>query len=319
MNKDIWLQTTLTPILDNGEVKKLIALDTDITEIKEAEEEIKIQKEKLEAERLKVNEKNRKLWELSIAIHKEKENMEKITKILEDKNRNIQDSITYAKKIQEAILPKISYIKDVLPDSFVLFKPRDIVSGDFYWFTDRYKFCMIAAADCTGHGVPGAFMSMIGNNLLNNIINENKIYKPADILNELDKNIIASLNQDISSSSKDGMDIALCSIELRIQKLTFAGANRPLLIVRKEDHAVEVIKGDQFPIGGHYSAKKIFNTDQFGGAKNKKFTIKRLQMVLLEIKNLPMHRQKEALDRLIENWKGKDEQIDDILMIGIRL
>lgn len=257
---------------------------------------------------------------------------------LAQKNRDITSSIQYAKRIQEAILPELKEIRKILPDSFVLFKPKDIVSGDFYWFGVREGKAIIAAVDCTGHGVPGAFMSMIGNNLLSQIIMEKGITEPDRILNELNAGVQAALRQGIHEvDTKDGMDVALCVIDSKEREVQFAGAFRPLVIVREGE--LEKVDGNKFPIGGAQMENErrftrvsrklkkgdtiyMFSdgyADQFGGDKGKKFMVKKLNELFMAIQDLGMNSQREELERTIEEWKGIHEQVDDILVIGVRL
>jgi serine phosphatase RsbU (regulator of sigma subunit) len=276
----------------------------------------------------------------------EKEEVEKQKKIVEVKNKDITDSINYAQKIQQAILPLHDEFSKVFPQSFIYFQPRDIVSGDFYWFYPPHKMdqnCVyLAAADCTGHGVPGAFMSMIGNTLLNEILNEKQIYECDAILNQLHTEVRSALKQDIAqNTTNDGMDIALCRVHLDTLELQYAGANRALYIFRPKTSGYEFIeiKPNKFPIGGfqaettrqftaHTLQLKQGDTlymfsdgyaDQFGGANNKKFMVKRLQAELMGMQHLPLHDQKVLIAKLLNDWKGSTEQVDDILMIGVRV
>ncbi|MBN8701802.1 MAG: tetratricopeptide repeat protein [Bacteroidetes bacterium] len=256
---------------------------------------------------------------------------------LRHKNDDITASIKYAKKIQEAILPKTEKISEILPESFILYKPKDIVSGDFYWFYDKNEvYSFIAAADCTGHGVPGAFMSMIGNNILNQIVGESVVTNPSFILNNLHDEITKALKQNIpGSESRDGMDIALCRINKRTKQIDFAGANRPLYVIK--NNILSEIAPTKQPIGGGHIERVPFvnqtlqmekgdivymssdgYADQFGGALGKKYMTKNFKRFISEIAYLPMPIQKEKLNNEIEEWKGDKEQIDDILVIGVK-
>ncbi len=256
--------------------------------------------------------------------------------VIELKNKDITDSINYAKRIQEAILPTRENFKSLFPHSFILFKPKDIVSGDFYWLSEKNDRTLIAAADCTGHGVPGAFTSMIGNALLNEIVNDKSIQEPARILDELREGIIKALKQKgAEGENKDGMDISLCSIDLKNKKLEYAGAYNPLFLIRKNE--LTEIKGDKFPIGisdhqSHFKNNEmnleegdsiyIFSdgyADQFGGAGGKKYMRKRFKDHLLSIQKLPMEEQGAELNKAIVAWQGAADQVDDILVIGIRI
>jgi ligand-binding sensor domain-containing protein/serine phosphatase RsbU (regulator of sigma subunit) len=274
-------------------------------------------------------------------IRKEKQLLEikvqERTLELAQKNKDITSSIEYAKRIQEAILPQQDFIFKYLPYSFILYKPKDIVSGDFYWFGIKNNKKIIAAVDCTGHGVPGAFMSMIGHNLLNQIINENGITSPSEILNQLNFGVQQALKQHENSETRDGMDVCLCVFDDATQKLNYAGAYRPLYIINKNKE-LKIIEGDKFPIGGaQISGERKFTehtiyinegdtfylfsdgyADQFGGDKGKKFMLKRFQQLLIEIYDYSMKEQGELLDKNIEKWKNGTDQVDDILVIGIR-
>lgn len=303
---------------------------------------VRTEKEKLEVEKAKVDDKVKKLWTQSMAIHKEKEKINEIKEEIEIKHREVIDSVNYAKRIQDALLPSLRQIEQHFSHSFVLFKPRNIVSGDFYWFSQKEGKLIIASVDCTGHGVPGAFMSLIGNTLLNHIVNEKSITDPAEILNQLNKEVNKLLHQTESGSeSKDGMDVAICVFEEQyaqkeVVAIAYAGANRPLFYI--ENNELQEIKADKFPIGGlDYDNLKKFTTqiiqlrvntsiyifsdgfaDQFG-SNNKKLKTKKFKEILLSIQDKPMEQQKSYLGHFIDDWKGATEQTDDILVIGIKL
>lgn len=274
-------------------------------------------------------------------LEKQKLEIENFNQELSHKNKEITDSIQYAKKIQEAILVEEQTIYQKLPQCFILYKPRDIVSGDFYWFHEVENDVLIAAADCTGHGVPGAFMSMIGTTLLNEIVDEKKITSPQQILNQLHQEVRRSLKQDEEASqSRDGMDIALCRVNVANRSLKYAGAMRPLYIIRNtnEGPAFEEIKATKNPIGGKQTEDRRefvlnefnFNqgdtvyffsdgyADQFGGPDGKKFMTKKFQQLLISITASNMQEQKSLVDHAFESWRGNHEQVDDVLVIGIR-
>ena len=258
---------------------------------------------------------------------------------IDQQNKNIKSSINYAKRIQEAMLPKLDQHPGIFDNSFILFKPRDVVSGDFYWISDikheKHSDIAFAAVDCTGHGVPGAFMSMIGINALNGLINDG-ITDTNKILDSLDHEIRTALRQEITGNN-DGMDAALCIYRQREQTLEFSGAKNPLVYI--QDGNLVQIKGDVHSIGGvknkhAFLFKKhqvkidrptvvyLFSDgykDQFGGKDNGKFLSKRLHKLLLEIHQQPMPEQMNILQRTIEEWKGGREQTDDILVIGLKL
>ncbi len=283
-------------------------------------------------------------------LREEKQKVELINKevieqkaTIEHKNLEMTDSIKYAKNIQEALLPAITGLKKDFPESFVLYMPKDIVSGDFYWFANRDGKHLFAAADCTGHGVPGAFMSIIGNSLLNEIVGEQHVYQPAEILNNLHVGVKTALNHNKGEfERRDGMDIALCSFNKENMTLDYAGANRALWIYRKDTtDKAEIIKPDKNPIGGiehDFEVKRQFTNhsiqlqkgdciyifsdgyaDQFGGDKGKKFMVANLQRTFAEITDKPMEEQYQHLHKVFTTWRGGYEQIDDVLVIGVRV
>ena len=256
-------------------------------------------------------------------------------KEIEEKNNDILSSITYAKRIQEAILPQDKIVKEYLQESFIFYKPKDIVSGDFYWMEQVENKILFAAVDCTGHGVPGAFMSIVGNNGLNRAVREEKLTKPSEILESLNEYVIHSLSQK-GQNINDGMDIALCCLDLKANKLQFSGANNPLYLIRnKEEKEVDVVKGDRSYIGGDHTLFTnhelllsegdiiyIFSdgfADQFGGENDKKFSYKRLKELFLEISSQNMREQKEKLAATFKHWKGVQEQLDDVCVIGVKI
>ncbi len=265
--------------------------------------------------------------------------VEKQRQELAIKNKNITSSIQYAKKIQEALLPSDVMFKKLIPDSFILFKPKDIVSGDFYWITERNNKVFVSAVDCTGHGVPGAFMSLIGFKILENIIKVQGIEKPSEILNILSMGIENTFHRDEEDYLlKDGMDLAFCAFDRDKKQLEYAGAFNPLYLIR-DNKLIETI-ADRFSIGLKHQLNKqneytnhsvsikkgdmiyLFSDgypDQFGGPNGKKFMYRRFRHMLLTIHKLPLQEQKDFLEKSIETWKGdKYDQVDDILVIGIR-
>ncbi|HET6245944.1 MAG: tetratricopeptide repeat protein [Bacteroidetes bacterium] len=261
-------------------------------------------------------------------------------KIIEGKNKDITDSINYAKRIQEAILPPDNLVKQLLPDSFIFYKPKDIVSGDFYWMERDKSFnfpsnqlVFLAAADCTGHGVPGAMVSVVCSNALNRTVKEFGITEPGKILDKVRELVIETFEKS-ESEVRDGMDISLCSFNVVTNELKWAGANNALWILSKE--GLNEIKPDKQPIG-KYSEHKSFTThtiqinkgetfylftdgyaDQFGGEKGKKFKYAQFKELLIAIQEKEMHEQAEILDSKFEQWKGKHEQVDDVCVIGVR-
>lgn len=298
-NSTIWIQTTLTPILnEEGSVIKLVTIDTDITEIKQAEQEILRQKQ------------------------------------------NITNSIIYAERIQKALLPPDDFIQNLLKEYFIFFKPRDIVSGDFYWFKQYGNKLIFAVADCTGHGVPGALMSMLGMSGLNQIVYfetiSNNQFKASDILNKLRSFIIQSLHQTgKSGEAVDGMDIVLCIIDFDNNTMQYSGAHNPLIIIRNGQ--IQTFEADKMPIGIHNRKNQSFTNheiqieendniyvfsdgyaDQFGGTEKRKFMIKNFRLLLQSICHLPMNEQKTILEETMSKWMEEEKQTDDMLIIGIR-
>jgi tetratricopeptide (TPR) repeat protein len=256
--------------------------------------------------------------------------------IIEEKNKDITDSINYAKRIQDAVMPDQEIRDRIFPESFIFFQPRDIVSGDFFWFTEKNGQRLITAADCTGHGVPGAFMSMIGNVFLNEIVNEKGITDPGQILSELRYRVIRSLKQTgAEGEQKDGMDISLLNFAADGKSVAWAGANNPLWIIRDgecleyhpDKRPIGFFKGKGLPFTTREIALQagdmlyIFTdgyADQFGGPKQKKFKYKQLRALLLTLQDQPVYRQEEILAQQFDAWKGTLEQVDDVLLIGIR-
>ena len=278
----------------------------------------------------------RKQKQSNEVIRREQLRSESLLSEIQVKNKAITDNINYAQRIQSAILPDIKMIYKALEQSFILFLPKDIVSGDFYAFAEKNDRVLIVAGDCTGHGVSGAFMSMIASSLLNQIINEKDIAQPALILNHLNIAVIDALKQSENESS-DGMDIAICSFDLSGKKVEYAGANRPLWLVR--DNKAEVYKPDKYPIGGLQQARMrtytnyelelqaddtvyIFTdgyADQFGGNHGKKLMTAHFKEKILSLQHLSMQDQHKHLLDYFEKWKGGHEQVDDVLVIGIRV
>ncbi|MBS1951387.1 MAG: PAS domain S-box protein [Cytophagales bacterium] len=256
---------------------------------------------------------------------------------IQNKNKKINDSINYAKRIQNAILPNTRLINKSLPDSFILYKPRDVVSGDFPWFVQTKNDIFIAAVDCTGHGVPGALLSLIGYFLLNDIVRSRKITEPGKILDLLDEGVTQTLRQDQDdSATKDGMDIALCRINIETRTVEYAGAHRPLYFMK--NGVMDEIKGNKFPIGGGiYKNQTNFTTtklelsvgdsfyfssdgfpDQFGGPEVRKFGPKKTREIIERIHKNSMQEALQVFDIEWEAWKGEHKQTDDVLLIGIK-
>jgi len=273
----------------------------------------------------------------------QKEHIEMQHQIVTAQKEEITASITYARRIQQAVLPGIDILSENTSDSFVLYKPRDIVSGDFYWIGKSNNHLIVTAADCTGHGVPGAFMSMLGISFMNKIIKEQKIELPDQILGQMRNNVITSLKQgNYEGTTKDGMDMALCVINLDTLEMIFAGAYNPAVLVSNNE--VTEIKADRMPVGLHmvmndYTPQTVqlkkgdciymFSDgyqDQMGGPDGRKFMRKNLRELLLSVHGEPFCEQREILDNTIENWrkdpaypKGEIDQMDDILVLGFSI
>jgi serine phosphatase RsbU (regulator of sigma subunit) len=291
-----------------------------------------------------ITDQNSEMEKKNSAIQLQKE-------IIEEKNREIVDSIQYAKRIQEAILPNEVLLTERFNDSFILFKPKDIVSGDFYWVENKGNSCYVSVVDCTGHGVPGAFISLIGYNLLNRTVNELNQKEPSDILSTMD----SQLEDLLSKSSivvKDGMDLSLCKFDVlkTKTKLSFSGAHNSIWIIRdvnkkaigntlmkSEDFILYELKANRQSIGGHTEKQEftqenvdlekgdilyLFSdgyADQFGGSKGKKFKYGQLRELIISISGKTMSEQKNILDNSIEKWRGKHDQVDDVCIIGIKI
>ena len=281
------------------------------------------------------NEMEQKVTQQTQEIRKRKEEVEiqkeKVTALYID----LQSSIDYAQRLQETILPNDASIKRMFEDSFVLFRPKATVSGDFYWFKELGGKKVFAAADCTGHGVPGAFMSLVGHNVLNTVT---KVFtRPSQILNNANRLAVDVLrSSDGESYMRDGMDIALCTIDPKTKMLEFSGAHNPVYIIR--DGEMNIIESDPFSIGSYVNNEREFTNhnyqlhigdclylfsdgyvDQFGGPRGKKFMRKQFRQLLLDIAHLPMPEQKWRLSDTLDIWQGHQEQVDDILVIGIRI
>jgi serine phosphatase RsbU (regulator of sigma subunit) len=305
---------------------------------------------------IQLAEKNAEIIMQKEEIEAQRDELEKTSEFLQDaydtieaKNLKITDSIKYAKRIQHTIMPPESYIRKILPESFVLMKPKDIVSGDFYWFEEKGDNIIFAAIDCTGHGVPGALMSMVANDLLKQAVIEQGLTQPAEILNFLNLALGNSIQRkgEDNSSLRDGMDLALCSLNLKNMSLQYSGVHNPLYLFRtvKEDNGKDgepqliVYKADKNPLG-NYSKKAFFAytnydikiqkgdtiyifsdgyADQLGGNDNRKFMTKRFRETLQALQKMDMETQKEKLLTTFELWRGNRSQIDDVLIIGVKI
>ena len=269
-------------------------------------------------------------------ISKQKNEIEQQKHFVEEKNKEVMDSIHYAKRIQRALLTSENYFKKYVRDFFVLYKPKDIVSGDFYWALNLNNKFYVATADCTGHGVPGAFMSLLNISFLNEVIIEKKITRPDLVLDEIRNDIIKALNPEGNEKAKDGMDCSLCCFDFEKMELTVAAANNPVWILR--NGKLLEIKPDKMPVGMYTDELKPFSleifkiekddivytftdgyADQFGGPKGKKFKYKQLEITLIANSDKPMAEQREILSTVFDAWKEGLEQIDDVLLIAIKV
>ncbi len=288
---------------------------------------------------IKVRERNliieKKILEEKVELRTTE--IRKKNKELEVKNKNITDSIKYAKRIQNAMLPTDSYLDEIMAEYFIFFRPRDIVSGDYYWASEKSGKLIIAAVDCTGHGVPGAFMSMLGITILDEIVNKKNITKASQILDEMKASIIDHLKQrGRRGETQDGMDITLCSIDKKTLKMEMSGAYNPLYLVRNGE--LIRVKADRMPIGIYYKKTDPFTNneiqlqkgdmlylfsdgyiDQFSGATGEKLMTKKFKNYVLDIYNKPLHEQKTILEERFDKWKADADQVDDVIVFGVRV
>ena len=303
-------------------------------------ESLIMEQKRLEADKEDLAMRNRKLWDMSVQIQKDKQRIQLLKNELEFRHRSITDSIAYAKRIQDAVLPKREILRDAFADHFLMWLPKETVSGDFYWMKREGNMVVFVVADCTGHGVPGAFMSMMGVTFLNDVCSHiDEATQPSQILENLRELVIDTLQQDNSNplEPKDGMDLALCVLNLKTRVLRFAGANNPLYIVRG-GQLIEH-KGVRNPIG-LYPRLKPFETveiqaqegdylymfsdgfaDQFNGSTGKKVTYMRLKQLLVDIngKTRVGEEQKAMLNDFLTQWRGSFIQMDDVLIGGYRI
>jgi serine phosphatase RsbU (regulator of sigma subunit)/antitoxin component YwqK of YwqJK toxin-antitoxin module len=280
--------------------------------------------------------KNKEKSRTNILLEKQKQHISEQHEQLAEKSKEITDSIIYAKRIQEAILPPGRLVKAALPNSFILYKPKDIVAGDFYWMETVDDLVIFAAADCTGHGVPGAMVSVVCSNALNRAVREFGLTEPAKILDKTLELVIERFEKS-EEDVKDGMDIALCALNSKTNELQFAGANNPLWIIKGADNALLETKATKQPIGKYADPKPYVNhvmklekgdslyvfsdgfPDQFGGEKGKKLKTKAFKELLLSVQDKSMAEQHKTIDQYFENWRGDQEQIDDVCVIGVSL
>jgi len=284
---------------------------------------------------------NKKIVEQNEQITEAMEELVVLNEAISRQKNEIVDSINYAQRIQSAMLPPESYINELLIENFILYKPRDIVSGDFYWIKQVNQYVIVVAADCSGHGVPGAFMSMLGISYLNEIVQRREITQANHVLNELRNQIKHSLRQHGKpDESKDGIDMAICVIDMKNKKMQYAGAYNPLYLIKEEQGTpiLTEIKADRMPLGYYPGKDRAFTNhdvaieagdtfyifsdgynDQKGGENNRKFMSGNFKNLLLEIHDQPMLEQKRILEKTITDWMGNQTQMDDILVVGLRI
>ena len=295
----------------------------------------------LELKKKEIEQQSFELYETSTELKWQTENALRLYDEVEQQRKEMTDSIEYAKRIQTILLPETNFINEILNDYFVLFQPRNIVSGDFYWMSTKKEKTIVAVADCTGHGVPGAFMSIMGINFLNNIVQNDNLNADM-ILNQMREQVIKSMKQTGKDlENKDGMDMALCIIDWENARIEYAGANIPLFLMRSSPdspHELIELSADRMPIGIYENVIRPFTLqivpimpgdsiymfsdgyyDQFGGPDLKKLKRKNLTKLLLEIHTLSMTEQKNILQRHLDNWRGDLPQVDDILVLGIKI
>ncbi|MDP3567646.1 SpoIIE family protein phosphatase [Sediminibacterium sp.] len=281
---------------------------------------------------------NRQKNKINLELGEKNNIIEEKNKLVEAQHKDITDSIKYAERIQKAILPPAKLVQSTLPNSFVYFKPKDILSGDFYWMEETKSHIFLAVADCTGHGVPGALISIINYNLLNKAVLEQHLSNPADILNAVNGWLTQVLHQSFNEDIvKDGMDVTLLAINKKNKEVVYAGAMNSIYVVSENN--LEEYKGNKFPVGAfiednpqNFTSQKIklkdndiiylFTdgyADQFGGQNGKKLKYKLLKEVLISISNLPVDEQKQHISKVFLEWKGDYDQVDDVCLIGIKV
>jgi len=306
------------------------------------------EKKQEEIEKLRLSDQNQKiiitavvlffliLVIFSFIIYRRLQENRKQKDIIELQRNEMLDSIHYARRIQAALLASENLLKQNLPDYFILYKPKDIVSGDFYWADKTNSAFIFCLGDCTGHGVPGAFMSLLNISKLNEVVNQKKIYQPDLALNAVRSEIIHALNPNGTEETKDGMDCILCNFDFERNIMQYAAANNSILIIRNKE--LVFLPADRMPVGKSPKDTQLFSlqtvslqkddliylitdgyVDQFGGTKGKKFKYKQLQETLLSLSDLPLKEQKNQLDKKFEDWRGNLEQIDDVTVVGIKI
>ncbi len=324
-----------TPLTNAAnQITGALGIFKDITQVRSFDDQLISLTDKL---RETIGQKTRELLDTNDKLKKELKKRKMFGYDILLKNIELTDSIAYARHIQEAILPLKREIEKAFPQSFVFFRPKEVVSGDFYWYFTKGSKHYMAAVDCTGHGVPGALISILGYNSLNQAINEHGLVHPSDILNYLNKSVGSVFNHSERSTVRDGMDISLCCVDYTTMTLEYAGAFNPLYYFGKG--TFKKIRGNRFPVGAYHGDETtefanheinikpgdvfyIFTdgfADQFGGPNDKKFKQRQFVELLLENFHTPMHAQESLLRKTIVEWQGNKEQVDDMLVIGFRI
>ncbi len=334
LNENVELQGKVTRELEDKVKERTVEISHKNELLEQQKEEVEAQRDEIEAQRDQ------------LAKHRD---------LVVSQKKEITDSIDYAQRIQSALLPQKSYLEKVMPEYFIVFKPKDIVSGDFYWVKEFNSHLIVVGADCTGHGVPGGFMSMLGITLLNDLVGQGSLDQPGEILGQLRLKVKEMLTQEgMLHEQKDGMDMTIAIIDKVSQKLKFAGANNPLYLIRKkiqpigkdlekftsienQDSQLFEIKGDKQPIGVHWEESEftthtidlhkedaiyVFSDgiiDQFGGGNRKKYKASNFKKLLLSLQAESMESQKQVIESTFESWRSDCEQIDDVCVIGLRV
>ncbi len=340
-NQIIWAKLNLSSIRNELGEQYRIAIIQDITSRKNAEEKSAVTQAELEKTLKELEERvEERTLDITItnkALRTEVEERVELARMLEAKNKDITDSIAYAQRLQRALFPDKYLLKKYFEKSFIFNKPLHIVGGDFYWFHSFNDIMMIACVDCTGHGVPGAFMSVVGIDMLNKISGDHEVKNPAEVLRLVDEGINKSIGLGKQEGVKDGMDMAYCQIDPARKKIFYSGAMNPIVLI--SSGKIKIFKGNRFGIGGYMeSSDKHFTTeeipyekgdmlymftdgyiDQLGGINDKKFMLSRLVTLLEKIHLLPGKEQKDILAKTFEDWKGTSEQTDDVMVMGMEL
>jgi serine phosphatase RsbU (regulator of sigma subunit) len=318
-------------------------LNQTIAELNQKNIEVEQQKEEIISQRDNLKDLNNNLSLINNQLNQKNDEITQQKEEIEIRNKNITASINYAKRIQNAVLPSIKILDDFFSENFIIYIPKNIVSGDFYFIRKINNILIIAAGDCTGHGVPGAFMSMLGITLLNEIVPKKEITTASEALNVLREHLKSSLqHKGLRIEQKDGIDIALCALNTETLEMNFAGAQNPLVLVKNinDQNATEfvIIKGDKMPIGAHPREHEMFTNhvvqlgigdvfyifsdgfeSQFGGLNNEKFKALRFHQLLHNLCIFPLSQQKIKIENTFSDWKGNKTQVDDILIIGLKL